>query len=125
MVEHGLLEGHRDLVLRAEPDRGVDLLLVLDQRQLHGPHDDPLVGDPEANGLAELVVGEQGAQRLRERLGVLHLALIDNTGRERRDRGAADLTRAVRTDLGGGDAAGLDVEADDGLSLLGGEHWLV
>jgi hypothetical protein len=32
VIEDGLLERHRDLVLSAKPDGGIELALILDQR---------------------------------------------------------------------------------------------
>ncbi len=59
VVDHGLLEGHRDLLLGGEADRGVELLRVLDRGQAQGADDDPLVGDAQPHLLAELVLGEE------------------------------------------------------------------
>ena len=55
VVEHRLVERHRDLLLGLEADRGLELLRVLDRRQPQGADDDALVGDPEAHPLGELV----------------------------------------------------------------------
>ena len=127
VIEHRLVERHRDLVLRLEADRGLDLLRVLDQRQLHGPDDHALVGDPEPDQLAELVLREERSCSALDRASASRtspsLTMPGSSGAI-----AVRLTcaRAVGLDLGGGDAAGLDVEADDRLGLLaGGEHWSV
>ena len=114
VVEDGLVERHRDLVLRAEANRRVELLRVLDPRQPQRANHDALVGDPEANRLGELVPREEILEGLAERGGVLDLALAHDSGLERHDRGASDGTVATSRDLGRGDAAGLDVEADEG-----------
>ena len=106
------------LLLGLEANRRVDLLLVLDQRQPQGAHDDALVGDAEPDLLAELVLRE-------ERLEASARASGSGTSPSRTTPGssgsiAVRLTSsgAVAAHLGRGDAAGLDVEADDGAWLL-------
>ena len=49
VVEHGLVERHRDRLGRLEADGGVALLLVLDARKLDHADDDLLVRDAEAH----------------------------------------------------------------------------
>ncbi len=56
--------------------------VVLDQRQAKRPHRHPLAGEPDPNGLRELVLGEQLLERVAERLGVGHLALAEDAGRQ-------------------------------------------
>ena len=112
MLEHGLLERHRDVVGRLEANRGVDLLGALERRKVERAHHDALVGDAEAHAPAELVLGEQVAQRGGERLDVDDLAVADDAGGKRRGGGALDLDLA-RARLDGGHVAGLDVETDD------------
>ena len=112
MLEHGLLERHRDVVGSLEADRGVDLLGALERRKVEGAHHDALVGDAQAHALAELVLGEQVTERGGERLDVDDLAVTDDAGGERRGGGALDLHLA-RARLDGSHVAGLDVEADD------------
>src|SRR5690606_14185454 len=60
-----------------------------------------------------------------EALGVDYLALAKDPGLERHDALPDDLDGAVRADLGGGDAVGADVQADDRVGLGGREkcHW--
>ena len=91
----------------------VELLRVLDRRQPQRPHDDALVGDAEPDPVGELVLGEERAQRLGDRVGVGDLAVVEGPGGKRGDRRSP---RGARTplvhDLGRGDAAGLDLEAD-------------
>ena len=67
VIEDGLIQRHRDGVLGAKADRRIELLRVLDQRQLERPDDDPLVGDPEPDPLAELVAAEEVPERGGER----------------------------------------------------------
>ena len=95
-----------------EADRGVDLLGALQRRKVEGAHDDALVGDAEADALAELVLGEQVTERGGERVDVDDLAVADDAGGKRRRGGALDLDLA-RARLDGGHVAGLDVEAYD------------
>ena len=78
MIEHRLLERHRDLLLGLEAHRGLELVGVLDRRQPQGANDDPLVGDAEADPAAQLVLGEERAQRRRQHLGVGHLAVVED-----------------------------------------------
>ena len=79
VLEHGLVERHRDLLLRLEADRRLHLLRVLDQRQPQGADDDPLVADPEADLLGKLVLGERASFTAAvEAVGVDHLALVED-----------------------------------------------
>ena len=112
VVDHRLVERHRDLLLGREADRRVQLLRVLDRRQAQGAHDDALVGDAEPHPLGELVLGEEAAQRLGDGVGVGDLAVVEGLGRQRRGRGGGDAGRAVDLHFGRGDAAGLDLEPD-------------
>ena len=119
VLEHRLVERHRDLLLGLEANRGIHLLRVLDDRQAHGADDDALVADPEPHLLGQLVLGEEILQRGGEAVRVEHLALVEGTGRKRSDRRSAHLGRAVgAVHLGRGDAARLDLEAGDIWRLL-------
>ena len=55
VIHHGLVERHRDLVRRAETDRGLELVLVVDHRQPDRADRDLLVGEPEPNRPREAV----------------------------------------------------------------------
>ena len=77
------------MVGRAGAHGGIERLLVLDERQVERAHDDALVGDADAHAGAEVVVGEQGAQRLAERGGVDDLAVAQDAGTQMRDRALA------------------------------------
>ena len=59
VLQHRLLERHRDLLLGLEANRGLHLGGVLDRRQAQGADDDVLVADPEPHSLGELVLGEE------------------------------------------------------------------
>src|SRR5215203_988161 len=112
VLEDRLVERHRDLLLRLEADRGVELLRVVDRWQAKGADDDPLVADPETDPLGELVVGKERLQRAGDSIRLGDLSLVKRARRQRGDRGAGHLDRAVPADLSRGDAAGLDVESD-------------
>ena len=62
MVEHRLVERHRKLFLRLEADRGIELVLVVDRRELDHPHDDSLVRHSQADVPRELALGEEDLQ---------------------------------------------------------------
>ena len=121
-VEHRLFERHRDVVLRLKTHGGVELVLVGDRRKLEGSHRDSLIGDTHPDAARELVLGEERLQGVPERLGIGDLALVEDPRVERGDGVPGDLGRAVDRDFGRGNAAGLDLEADE--LLLGGlvEH---
>ncbi len=124
-VQHSVLEGHRDVILGLEPDRGLELGLVVDSRQSQAPDGDPLAGDPHPDRLRELALREQLLERLAEGIRVGDLPLPEDPGAERDDAELADRRVAVGRGLRGRDAAGLDVEADYRLGRFRREHqWL-
>ncbi len=112
MLEHGLVERHRNLLLRLEANGRLHLLRVLDRRQPQRADDHLLVADAEPHLLGELVRGEEGLERVGDAVRVGDLALVEGARREWLDRGADDLRGSVDPDLGRSDAAGLDLEAD-------------
>ena len=87
MLEHRLVERHRDLLLGLEANGGLQLLRVLDRGQAQRADDDALVADPEPHPLGELVLGEERLQRLGEALRVDDLALVEGAWLQRADRG--------------------------------------
>jgi hypothetical protein len=117
-VHDRLLKRHRDVVLRLEADRRLQLLRVVDLRQSQGSHRDPLIGDAEAYVLRELVLGKQLLQGLAQGAGIGHLALTEHAGPQRDDAEAGHLGATVALDLAGGNAPGLDIETDHCLALL-------
>ena len=125
VVEDGLVERHRQLVLGLEADRGVELVGIFDQRQVHHPHRDALVGDAEANLLGQLVLAEQRAQRRGHGLGVDDLAVVDGPRRQVADRPARDARRAVAAQFHGGDTPGFNVQAYNRARLFCREHLLI
>ena len=116
-VEDGLVERHGDVVLGLEANRGLELGRVVDARQAQRAHCHALVGDAEPDVLRKLVRGEQLLDRARELVGLVDLAVPEHAGGERRHAVGSDGRPSVRAKLGGGDARGLDVEADDALWL--------
>ena len=65
VVQHRLLERHRQLLLGLEADRCLELLLVVDRRQLEHAQRDLLAGDAEADALGKVVLAEEGLQTRR------------------------------------------------------------
>ena len=112
-VEHGLVHRHRDVIGRLHLDGGGERLLVLERRQVERAHDDPLVGDAQAHARGKPVLGEERLQRLRESGDVGDLAVAQDAGAKGGDGAALERHRAVGGDLGRGDVAGIEVEADD------------
>ena len=47
VLEHGLVERHRDVILSLEAHRRLNLLGVLQRRKVERAHDDPLIGNAE------------------------------------------------------------------------------
>ena len=120
VVEDRLVERHRNLLLGLEADGGLLLGGVVDRGQPQRPHDDALVGDPEPDPAARACGGEEGAEGVRERLGVGHLAVAEGAVRQLADGDLAELP-GLSLHLGGGDAVAGDLEADDGLRLFRSE----
>ena len=118
VLEHRLVDRHRNLLLCLEPHRRVHLLRVLDRRQPKGPHHDALVADAEADLLRELVRRVHRLQAVDEAIGVEDLAVVEGAALEWVDRGGSELRGSIHPHFGGGDAACLDVEADDIAPLL-------
>ena len=98
----------------------LDLLLVVEVGQVDDADDDLLVGQADADALAEPLVGAiERAQGLDEAVDVGDLAVADDARLERQDGGVLDAQTAVDRDRGGDDAGGVDVEPDEGLGALG------
>ena len=112
-VEDGLVHRHRDVVGRLHPDGGGERLLVLQRRQVERADDDPLVGDTEAHALRDAVLVEERLQRLRQGGDVGDLAVAQDAGAKGGHGATLERHRTVDGDLGGGDVAGIEVEADD------------
>ena len=113
VLDHRFLERHRDLLLGAEADGGVELVGVLDRGQAQGAGDEALVGDPEADLAAEAVLVEEGAEGGGDGLGLGDLAVAEGLRRQRLDARLDHLRHAV-LELGfdRGDAARLDLQPD-------------
>ena len=109
----GLVHRHRDVVRRGGADGGGERLRVLDDGgEVERAHDDALVGDAEAHALGQLVLGEERLERLRERDRVGDLAVAHDAGPELGDCAAGQGEGAVDAHLGGGEVAGVELEAD-------------
>ena len=116
VVEDGVIERHRKLVLRVEAHRRVELLGVLEVGQLDDAHDDLLIGQADANALVEaLVLAIERPQRVRQALDVGDLAVADDPRLEQSEGRRLDAQAAVDRHGGGHDAGGVDVEADEVL----------
>ena len=113
VVEHRLLERHRKLLLRLEAHRGLELLLVVDDRQLEHAQRDLLAGDAEADALRQVVLAEEGPDPVGEAVDVDDLALVEEAGAEGLGRRAHERRRASAGELGGRQEAGLDVEPNN------------
>src|SRR6185369_5827608 len=94
-----------------------ELLRILDRGEPQGADDDPLVADAKPDLLRELVGVEERLEGRRQRIGVDDLTLAEGARGQRLDGSSSDRNRAVDAQFSRGDAAGLDVEADD-------VHWL-
>src|SRR4029077_2618021 len=117
VLDHRFLERHRDLLLGAEADRGIELVGVLDRRQPHGPHDEALVGDPEAHRVAQAVGVEEGAEGGGDRFGLGDLTVAEGPRGQRPDAGGDHARDAgLEPGLDRGNAAGLDLQAGDGTA---------
>ena len=110
VVEHRLLERHRKLLLRLEADGGLELLRVVDHRQLEHTQRDLLAGDAEADPLGQVVLAEEGAYAIRKTVDVDDLALVEEAGAERLGGRAHELRRSPAGEFRGREEAGLDVE---------------
>ena len=87
VVEHGLLDRDRQRLLGAEADRVLELLRVVDARDLEDADADAVVGDAEPDALArKLVLAEERAQRVGEQLGLAQLAADDDAVARGRSR---------------------------------------
>ncbi len=109
MVEHGLVERHRDRVGRLEADGGVALLRVLDARELDHADDDLLVGHAEPDALGEAGRRDEVLQGLGEPVAIGDLAILNHAARQLDARAADD---ATALDLGGGKVATVDIQPD-------------
>ena len=117
MLQDRLIERHRNVLLGLETRGRSDVLGVGQRRKIERAHDDPLVRDADADALAELVLGEQHAQRGGERLDIDHLAFANDARRERHGGGALDC-HAAGARLYGVHISGFDVESDNGFPCV-------
>ena len=64
VVEDRLVHRHRDVIGSLGAHGGVELLRVLERREVERAHDDALVRHAQADVLGQVVLGEEGLQRL-------------------------------------------------------------
>ena len=110
VVEHRLVERHRDRLGGLEADGGVALLGVLDARQLDHADHDLLVRDAEPDALRETGLLDEALERVGEPVAVGDLTVADEPGRQL-EAGSAHDTTGV--DLGGCEVAAVDIETDN------------
>src|SRR6185503_4610115 len=112
VVEHRLLERHRELLLRLEADGGLELLLVVDRGQLEDAERDLLAGNAEPDALGQVVLAEEGLHAVSEPVDVHDLTLMEEAGAESLGGGTDQLRLAAAGELGSSEEARLDVEPD-------------
>ena len=96
VVDHGVCDRDRQRLLRAEPDRVLELLRVGKRRDVEDAHADAVAGDAEPDVLLrQLVLGEERLQRLRQGRRVTNLAGDHQSAVERRARELQQLGRTV------------------------------
>ena len=110
VVQHRLLERHRKLLLGLEADRGLELLLVVDRRQLEHAESDLLAGDAEPDALGQVVLLEEGLDAVGEPVDVDDLTLVEEAGAEGLGGRPHERGLSIAAEFGGGEEAGLDVE---------------
>ena len=110
MVEHGLVERHRDRLGGLVADGGVALLGVVDARQLDHADDDLLVRDAEPDALRKTGLLDEALEHLGEPVAVHDLTVTDEAGGQLEAGAAHD---ATGVDLGGCEVATVDIETDN------------
>ena len=119
VIEHGLLDRDRKGLLGAEADRVLELLRIVDARDLEDPDADAVVGDPEPHALArKLVFAEERAQRLGKKLRLAQLTADHETVVEVLARDLDELRRPIVDDPGGSELGGADLQPHDPLGAL-------
>ena len=113
VVEDRLVERHRNRVLRTEANRRIELVRRPRSAEARGCGRRPAGWRSRGGRSCRACAAEEVLERSRERFRVLDVALADHTRLERNDRGPSDAAAVLPLDLGGGDAAGLDVEPDE------------
>ena len=109
VIEHGLVERHRDRLRSLEADRRVALLLVLDARQLHHADDDLLVRHADPHVAGQPGGGGKALEVLPQRLRIGHLAVSHQPLGQVLARAAR---HATAVDLRGRQVAAIDIETD-------------
>src|SRR5205085_7985241 len=108
----------RQRFLRAESDRVVGLLRIVDAVDVEGAHTDAVVRNTEPDAaLGKLVLGEEVLEREPERVRVAKLAADDDAGTERLTSDLQQLGRAVVRHARGCKLRRADLQADDLLAF--------
>ena len=81
VVDHGLVERDREHLVRAEADRVLELVLVLDAGDLDHADADAAVREPEADASARQAFAAKNSSAPSERGRVAHLAAVDDARR--------------------------------------------
>jgi hypothetical protein len=116
VVDDRLVDRHRELVLGLELHGRLEVLGVLQRRQVHDADDDARVGDTDPDLAVEPgVLRPHGAERRGQCLAVRNLTVPHHVRVEVGDGGTLDGEAVGGGHLYGGDGARLDVEPDDGL----------
>ncbi len=119
VVEHRLVERDRKRLLRAEADRVLELLLVVDAHEVENADADAVAGDAEPHVLArKLVLGEELLQREGECFGIAHFAADDDALLERLARHLNELGGPVVDDTRGRELRRADLQADEALDRM-------
>jgi hypothetical protein len=122
VVEHGVLDRHRDELLHLEPERGAKFLLG-EVRQRDLTDDDPLVADTEPYlPTLEPALMPQLLQRLADRGRIADLAALDGARRQGNLARTHDGQRCPHQ-LHRADGRGPDVETDAALGHHDPSTW--
>ena len=108
VVEHGIVKGHGDRLGGLEADGRLAFVVVLDQRQVHEPHHDLLVGHTQAHVLWNPGHSHEFLERLAQAIGVGHLPVAHEPGGELH---AGRLRYPIAIGLHGSQETAVDIEA--------------
>jgi hypothetical protein len=122
MVEHGLIERHRELFLRFETDGGLEFLCAFDRRQLEHPHHDSLIRNTETNAAGELALGEEDLQVIGETIDVDDLTVVKQPRLEDAGGGFRQRETLAVGELCRGDESRLDVQAHNWFFAVEKSH---
>ena len=113
-VHDGAVERHRDALLRLHHQRRADVLL-LQRRQIDDAQDGARRGQPDADALGQLVLGEQAPELGGEPLGLRDQPVAHQTGRQGpRGNALGDDLAALEARLRRDRLGGADLQSRDG-----------